>query len=445
MTFAPAAANPRATAAPMPPVAPVRMTPRPSRPAPTLHVIAILLWHGPQRAGPSASAEHPLAAVAVDDLLDHLDPEPRPGRWVEPAVTVLDRLRHELVLHRIPERLHLDQLEGVGAEAECQAGRRDDGGRPAVGVGLAPVELDPLHRALEAGDALRAAGVDAHDVDGAGRQHAFEAVDVPFLLAIRDQARGFRTKVGVALGVPGAERLLDPVQAVLIERLDAPDRRHDVPFHVPTAVDHDHLIGPEALAHPADVLDVPVVLVPKPGVAPLPEADLEAMHAGRDPLLGLLHHPPDVFVMGMAGRHRWQLLVDGAAQQLDNRNAQELALDVPQRDVDRGHGVARDPTVVAVPPHLVSERVPDRDVVERILADHPLGHAFDDRFDREVRLGKLGDRLAPADNAIVGRDLDQAQVPQRIEVVGLRVADRDGLDGLDLAHGGGAPFSRCDE
>ena len=43
MTFAPAAAKPLATAAPMPPVAPVRMTPRPSSPAPTLHVIVSLL------------------------------------------------------------------------------------------------------------------------------------------------------------------------------------------------------------------------------------------------------------------------------------------------------------------------------------------------------------------------------------------------------------------
>ena len=60
-------------------------------------------------------------------------------------------------------------------------------------------------------------------------------------------------------------------------------------------------------------------------------------------------------------------------------------------------------------------------VLERVAADDPRSHAFDDRLGREARLGELGDRFAPADHAVVGRDLDQAQVPERIEVVGLRV------------------------
>ena len=271
-------------------------------------------------------------------------------------------------------------------------------------------------------------------------EHPLEAREVPLLLAVGDEARGLAAQVGVALGIPRAERLLDPVEAVLLERLDAPDGGHDVPFHVPAAVDHDHLLGPEALAHPADVLDVAVVLVAEPRVAALAEADLDAVHPGRDPLLGLLDHPADVLVVGVARGDRRQLLVDRAAQELDDRHAQQLALDVPERHVDRGDGVARDPAAVAVPPLLVAERVPDRDVVERVLADDPLGHALDDGLGREVRLRELGDGLAPAHDAVVGRDLDQAQVAERVEVVRLRVADRDGLDRLDLAHEGRAPF-----
>ena len=50
--------------------------------------------------------------------------------------------------------------------------------------------------------------------------------------------------------------------------------------------------GPEALAHPADVLDVAVVLVAQARVAALAEADLDAVQPGRDPLLGLLDHRP---------------------------------------------------------------------------------------------------------------------------------------------------------
>src|SRR3990170_906070 len=129
MTFAPAAANPRATAAPIPPLAPVRMTPRPSSPAPTLHVMSSLLGR------PVSGAQHLLAAVTIHDLIADVDPEAGLRRWIEPAIAVLDRLGHQLVLHRVAERLHLDELEGRRAEAHRQAGRRHDRRRPAVGVG----------------------------------------------------------------------------------------------------------------------------------------------------------------------------------------------------------------------------------------------------------------------------------------------------------------------
>ncbi len=77
---------------------------------------------------------------------------------------------------------------------------------------------------------------------------------------------------------------------LIVERLHAPDGGHHVPFHVPAAVDHDHLVGPQTLAHLADVLDVAVMLVPEARVAALPEADLQAVHPGRDPLLGVERH-----------------------------------------------------------------------------------------------------------------------------------------------------------
>jgi hypothetical protein len=86
--------------------------------------------------------------------------------------------------------------------------------------------------------------------------------------------------------------------------------------------------------------------------------------------------------------------------------------------------------------------MPDRDVVERVLAHDPLRHALDDGLDREVRLRELGDGLAPPHDAVVGRDLHQAEVPERVVVVRLRVAHGDRFDRLDLAHEGRAPFGR---
>ena len=67
----------------------------------------------------------------------------------------------------------------------------------------------------------------------------------------------------------------------------------------------------------------------------------------------------------------------------------------------------------------------------RVAADQVLGHALDHGLGGEVRLRELRDRLAPADLAVVGRDLAEAEVAQRVEVVRLRIADRDRLDGLD--------------
>jgi hypothetical protein len=80
--------------------------------------------------------------------------------------------------------------------------------------------------------------------------------------------------------------------------------------------------------------------------------------------------------------------------------------------------------------------VPDGDVVQGVLADDPLGHALDDGLHCEVGLGELGDRFTPTHDAVIGGDLDQAEVSQGVVVVGLGVADRDGLYGLDLAHEG---------
>ena len=46
----------------------------------------------------ASPAEDLLASVAVDDVLLDVDPETRLRRWIEPAVAMLDRLRHQLVL-----------------------------------------------------------------------------------------------------------------------------------------------------------------------------------------------------------------------------------------------------------------------------------------------------------------------------------------------------------
>ena len=88
--------------------------------------------------------------------------------------------------------------------------------------------------------------------------------------------------------------------------------------------------------------------------------------------------------------------------------------------------------MIAVPPGLLLVLPPQRLGLDRVLADQIGRHALDDRLGREIGLRELGDRLAPADLAVVGGDLGQAKMPQRIEVVRLGIADRDRFDLGDL-------------
>ena len=127
--------------------------------------------------------------------------------------------------------------------------------------------------------------------------------------------------------------------------------------------------------------------------------------------------------------------MDRASEQVTDAATERLALEVPHGDVDRGDGVRGDPAAVAVPPRPVLESSPDCVGVHRVGADDELVEAVDERGHGGVGLGELGDRLAPADLTVVGGQLDEAQVPGGVEVVGLGIGDRDRFH-LDDTHRG---------
>src|SRR5262249_10336652 len=106
--------------------------------------------------------------------------------------------------------------------------RGDDRGRPRVGVRLGAVGLDAGDRVREAGQALGAARVEPQDVARAGGEHPLDPLLAELLLAVGDAGGDLVAQRAVALGVPVAERLLDPVQVVLLERPDPLDGLGDV-------------------------------------------------------------------------------------------------------------------------------------------------------------------------------------------------------------------------
>src|SRR5271166_4055758 len=97
-------------------------------------------------------------------------------------------------------------------------------------VGLPAVEFTSLCDFLESGDTLCAAGINTDNVDRARRQYALELIQRPLALAISDASRGLGAQVCVALGIPGAKRLLDPREIVFLHGLGAPDGVGDVPL-----------------------------------------------------------------------------------------------------------------------------------------------------------------------------------------------------------------------
>src|SRR5438445_9062673 len=195
------------------------MTPFPSSPAPTLQATA-------SSFDDLDLLENLVAPIGVDDVFDDLDAETRLVWRVHVPVPMLEGLADQVVLQRVAERLQLEQPAGRGAEADRQTCCGSDRRRPGVGVGLTVVVFDTVSDFLEARDPFGTPGIDTDDIHGPGLEDPLVALEVPLLLAVRDEGGCLASQVRVTLRIPRAERLLDPGEVVLLERLDATDGGH---------------------------------------------------------------------------------------------------------------------------------------------------------------------------------------------------------------------------
>ena len=211
--------------------------------------------------------------------------------------------------------------------------------------------------------------------------------------------------------VVGVERLLDPDQVELLQRPADAQRGRPVPLLV--GVHHERHAVAQVLAHRARPARRSIARVR------LADLDLDAADAAVERRRGVLQHLLDRRVQEAAGGVVAAHRVAVGAEQLGQRQARALGLQVPQRDVDRGDRLGRrarcGPTDAPAQSSLVHSL---RDVV-RVLADQvgrdllgmrvlrraagPLGVAEADalRGRRSVRdlgeqEGDLGHRLLPA-------------------------------------------------
>ena len=164
----------------------------------------------------------------------------------------------------------------------------------------------------------------------------------------------------VAVGVIGAQRLLEPVDRERLELAGALRRRGDVPArrqvagHPPAlvGVDHDPHVGPDRVAHRRDHLDVvaPVIVV---------EAQLDGAHAARRaaPRTGPRARAPAAAPHRGVGEER----LAAPAEQLPQGHAERTADEVPDRDLERPGPAAVEVDGLAELAHdLGAERVEPR-------------------------------------------------------------------------------------
>ena len=133
-------------------------------------------------------------------------------------------------------------------------------------------------------------------------------------------------------------------------------------------------------------------------------------------------------------------LMDRTAQQVENRNSERFALQIPQRDIERGNRKTGDAAVVAVPPRMVFQAPPQCIGVHRILTDEQRRHPVDDGFRCQRCLSKLCDGLAPADLSVIPLQANQAQVTLGVAIIGFRIRNRNRLDGAN-AHANRSPLN----
>ena len=287
--------------------------------------------------------------------------------------------------------------------------------------------------AQPAADAADPHQVRHHVVAGARRDrlvHVARPVEILAELHGRIELAG---ELRVARNVVVGDRLLEPVQALVVERVAAVQRVAERQTLV--EVDHQLTVFARSLADLADRCEV----VAEPVAA---EPELESPEAAfGDQLCGFAcerRHVDQPQAVAVVGRHR----AHGSAEQDRKRHPRGFGQCVPHRHVQAGHSdhgnalVADEIETAAVALEIVQRRERFARLRRRKIVDH--------RNDRARRILQIRLEIAAPDHALVGLKVDQDQRPV-LEQADLgddgppqRHADRANLDRFEgelLEHG----------
>src|SRR5207248_1049970 len=120
-----------------------------------------------------------------------------------------------------------------------------------------------------------------------------------------------------------------------------------------------------------------------------------------------------------------------AAEKLIQRHAQGLALQIPQRHVDRAYPETGNPTV-AVPPGAIAHDLPQPLDLARILSsDQRREPHIDNDLGCKRRLGKLASALAPSHKPVGCDELHDSDITAVAAIVRLWIVQRKCLNPID--------------
>ncbi len=253
------------------------------------------------------------------------------------------------------------------------------------------------------------------------------------VLAGADHGAGRGPHLGQRFDVLGGDRLFQPHQAQVFDRLAQGDRRGQVEMAV--AVDGQVDLVPDRLAHALDQADdVRHFLGPGGPVVPVQLAHAAVIDVEFDRRIALALDDLErllgigLRVVGLAGVAvgiEADSVPELAAKQPVHGHAQRLPGDVVQRIVDARQGkdewcIGR--TGVAPEP---AHRLIDRPHVEGVLADQPTLHEQDGMFETKPGANAGRVALAGADDPLVG--IDAHKGPDAAPAVTLVASDDAGL------------------
>ena len=248
-------------------------------------------------------------------------------------------------------------------------------------------------------EAARPADIGLDDVNCSGFQHFANAVAAMPGFAARNRNRLPGTNSAVGVQLLRNDRFLEPVDA---QRCGCPaDFARLQRVIAMIGVDHQTHVRSDDRTHG---FNDPQILV---DVKPDLDLDgVEALLAIRRHLLGDIGHAIDAILTERTCSVSANALAEAPAEKQGDGNAEVLALDVPERDVDAGKGGDGKSALTLIAQQIV-ELAPDFLGFKRIAANQRRGIGVDD--------GGIGLRgakaFAPADRSVIANDFNQTVPP----------------------------------